>query len=97
MKNNKSFNKKDYFYSKINSISNQRLNDESVSDKTSILSSNNNISMINNHIYPDFRNSKANKIFNQKKHLKTLTNSNSVSSLNIYSKGRIQKILNRKK
>ena len=95
MKNNKSFNKKDYFYSKINSISSQRLNDESVSDKTSILSNNNNISMVNNHIYPDFRNSKANKIFNQKKHLKTLTNSNSVSSMNIYSKGRIQKILNK--
>ena len=94
MKNNKSFNKKDYFYSKINPSFTQRLNDDMVSDKSSI-SSNNNNSMTNNHIYPNFRNSKTNVIFNQKQQLRTLANSNSVSSINIYSKGRIQKIINK--
>ena len=94
MKNNKSFNKKDYFYSKINPSFTQRLNDDMVSDKSSI-SSNNNNSLTNNHIYPNFRNSKTNVIFNQKQQLRTLANSNSVSSINIYSKGRIQKIINK--
>ena len=94
MKNNKSFNKKDYFYSKINPSFTQRLNDDIVSDKSSI-SSNNNNSLTNNHIYPNFRNSKTNVIFNQKQQLRTLANSNSVSSINIYSKGRIQKIINK--
>ena len=92
MKNNKGFNKKDYHYYKHI----PRLSD----DFGSIFSStilNNEINMKNNHIYPNFRNSKNNLLFNQKKKtIPTLINSNSVSSINIYSKNKIKKLNNSK-
>ena len=95
MKNNKSFNKKDYHYSKINSKHIPRLSDDLSSIFSSTIS-NNEINMKNNHIYPNFRNSKNNLLFNQKKKTTpTLTNSNSVSSINIYSKNKIKKLNNR--
>ena len=79
MKNNKGFNKKDYHYSKINSKHIPRLSDDLSSIFSSTIS-NNEINMKNNHIYPNFRNSKNNLLFNQKKKTTpTLTNSNSVS------------------
>ena len=95
MKNNKGFNKKDYHYSKINSKHIPRLSDDLSSIFSSTIS-NNKINMKNNHIYPNFRNSKNNLLFNQKKKTTpTLTNSNSVSSINIYSKNKIKKLNNR--
>ena len=95
MKNNKGFNKKDYHYSKINSKHIPRLSDDLSSIFSSTIS-NNGINMKNNHIYPNFRNSKNNLLFNQKKKTTpTLTNSNSVSSINIYSKNKIKKLNNR--
>ena len=95
MKNNKSFNKKDYFYSKINPKHFPSLSD----DYNPLLSStisNNGINLKNTHIYPTFRNSKNNLLFNQpKKIMHTLTSSNSVSSFNIYSKNKIKMLNNR--
>ena len=95
MKNNKSFNKKDYFYSKINPKHFPSLSD----DYNPLLSStisNNGINLKNTHIYPTFRNSKNNLLFNQpKKIMHTLTTSNSVSSFNIYSKNKIKMLNNR--
>ena len=95
MKNNKSFNKKDYFYSKINPKHFPSLS----YDFNPLLSStisNNGINLKNTHIYPTFRNSKNNLLFNQpKKIMHTLTSSNSVSSFNIYSKNKIKMLNNR--
>ena len=95
MKNNKSFNKKDYFYSKINPKHFPSLS----ADFNPLLSStisNNGINLKNTHIYPTFRNSKNNLLFNQpKKIMHTLSTSNSVSSFNIYSKNKIKMLNNR--
>ena len=95
MKNNKSFNKKDYFYSKINHKHFPSLSDDFNPLLPSTIS-NNGINLKNTHIYPTFRNSKNNLLFNQpKKIMHTLTSSNSVSSFNIYSKNKIKKLNNR--
>ncbi len=95
MKNNKSFNKKDYFYSKINPKHFPSLSDD-FNPLLSSTISNNGINLKNTHIYPTFRNSKNNLLFNQpKKIMHTLTTSNSVSSFNIYSKNKIKMLNNR--
>ena len=95
MKNNKSFNKKDYFYSKINPKHFPSLSDD-FNPLLSSTISNNGINLKNTHIYPTFRNSKNNLLFNQpKKIMHTLTSSNSVSSFNIYSKNKIKMLNNR--
>ena len=95
MKNNKSFNKKDYFYSKINPKHFPSLSDDFNPLLPSTIS-NNGINLKNTHIYPTFRNSKNNLLFNQpKKIMHTLTSSNSVSSFNIYSKNKIKMLNNR--
>ena len=95
MKNNKSFNKKDYFYSKINPKHFPSLSDD-FNPLLSSTISNNGINLKNTHIYPTFRNSKNNLLFNQpKKIIHTLTSSNSVSSFNIYSKNKIKMLNNR--
>ena len=95
MKNNKSFNKKDFFYSKINPKHFPSLSDD-FNPLLSSTISNNGINLKNTHIYPTFRNSKNNLLFNQpKKIMHTLTTSNSVSSFNIYSKNKIKMLNNR--
>ena len=95
MKNNKSFNKKDYFYSKINPKHFPSLSDD-FNPLLSSTISNNGINLKNTHIYPTFRNFKNNLLFNQpKKIMHTLTSSNSVSSFNIYSKNKIKMLNNR--
>ena len=95
MKNNKSFNKKEYFYSKINPDHFPKLNDDLISPSSSTISDNE-INVINNHIYPNFRNSKQNFMFNQKKKIPpTNINTNSISSINIYSKNKIKKPINK--
>ena len=95
MKNNKSFNKKDYFYSKINPKHFPSLSDD-FNPLLSSTISNNGINLKNTHIYSTFRNSKNNLLFNQpKKIMHTLTTSNSVSSFNIYSKNKIKMLNNR--
>ena len=95
MKNNKSFNKKDYFYSKINPKHFPSLSDD-FNPLLSSTISNNGINLKNTHIYPTFRNSKNNLLFNQpKKIMHTLSSSNSVSSFNIYSKNKIKMLNNR--
>ena len=93
MKNNKSFNKKNFFYSKINPSFFPKLTDDlTLSSETTI--SNNNINKINNDTLSSFGNKKSKIIFNQKKKdIHTLTSSNSYSNINIYSKGKINKIL----
>ena len=93
MKNNKSFNKKNYFYSKINPSLFPKLNDDVTTPSTSTIS-NSHTDKINNDIISSLRNNKSNLLFNKKKKLKhTLTSSNSYSNINIYSKGKIKKIL----
>ena len=93
MKNNKSFNKKNYFYSKINPSLFPKLNDDLTTPSTSTIS-NNHTSKINKDIISSVRNKKTNLLFNKSKQLPhTLTSSNSYSNINIYSKGKIKKIL----
>ena len=93
MKNNKSFNKKNYFYSKINPNLFPKLNDDLTMPSTSTIS-NNHTNKINKNIISSERNKKTNLLFNKNKALPhTLTSSNSYSNINIYSKGKIKKIL----
>ena len=95
MKNNKSFNKKDFFYSKINPKYFPKLNDE-LSQPSSTTISNNEMNTINNYIVHDYKNTKNNLLLNTKKKIMPrLQSSNSLSSINIYSKGKIKKILNK--
>ena len=91
MKNNKSFNKKDYFYNKTNQNLFAKLNDDLSTSSTSTIS-NKGIKVMTNHIYQNYMDGKKNLFANQKKkNVPKLFNSNSVSSLNIYSKGKIKK------
>lgn len=95
MKNNKSFNKKDFFYGRINPKLFPKLNDE-LSQPSSTTISNNEINTINNYIVPSYKNTKTNLLLNpKKKEMPKLQSSNSLSSINIYSKGKIKKILNK--
>ena len=92
MKNDKSSNKNNYFYSKFNVKLFEKLNDD-LSIPNSLTISNNDINSINK--IPSFRNSKPNLFFNQKqKNIPQLTSSNSVSNFNIYSK-KIKKFINK--
>ena len=95
MKNNKSFNKKDFFYSRINPKLFPKLNDD-LSQPSSTTISHNEINSINNYIAPSYKNTKTNLLLNPKKKvMPKLQSSNSLSSINIYSKGKIKKILNK--
>ena len=92
MKNDKSSNKNNYFYSKFNVKLFEKLNDD-LSIPNSLTISNNDINSINK--IPSFRNSKLNLFFNRKqKNIPQLTSSNSVSNFNIYSK-KIKKFINK--
>jgi len=92
MKNDKSSNKNNYFYSKFNVKLFEKLNDD-LSIPNSLTISNNDINSINK--IPSFRSSKLNLFFNQKqKNIPQLTSSNSVSNFNIYSK-KIKKFMNK--
>ena len=95
MKNNKSFNKKDFFYSKIDPKLLPQLNDD-LSQPSSTTISNNEINTINNYIVPAYKNTKTNLLLNPKKKvMHKLQSSNSLSSINVYSKGKIKKVLNK--
>ena len=95
MKNNKSFNKKDFFYSIINPKLFPQLNDE-LSQPSSTTISNNEINSINNYIVPAYKNTNTNLLLNPKKKvMPKLQSSNSLSSINVYSKGKIKKILSK--
>ena len=94
MKNDKSSNKNNYFYSKFNVKLFEKLNDD-LSIPNSLTISNNDINSINKIHIPSYRNSKLNLFFNQKqKNIPQLTSSNSVSNFNIYSK-KIKKFINK--
>ena len=95
MKNNKSFNKKDFFYSKIDPKLLPQLNDD-LSQPSSTTISNNEINSINNYIVPAYKNTNTNLLLNPKKKvMPKLQSSNSLSSINVYSKGKIKKVLNK--
>ena len=94
MKNDKSSNKNNYFYSKFNVKLFEKLNDD-LSIPNSLTISNNDINSINKNHIPSYRNSKLNLFCNQKqKNIPQLTSSNSVSNFNIYSK-KIKKFINK--
>ena len=94
MKNDKSSNKNNYFYSKFNVKLFEKLNDD-LSIPNSLTISNNDINTINKNHIPSYRNSKLNLFCNQKqKNIPQLTSSNSVSNFNIYSK-KIKKFMNK--
>ena len=94
MKNDKSSNKNNYFYSKFNVKLFEKLNDD-LSIPNSLTISNNDINTINKNHIPSYRNSKLNLFCNQKqKNIPQLTSSNSVSNFNIYSK-KIKKFINK--
>ena len=91
MKTNKSFNKKDYFYSKINNKLFEKLN-EDINQPSPSTFRFSEFNSINNHYYPIKRNSKSNLLLNQKpKSIHHLTSPNSISATNIYSKSKIRK------
>ena len=91
MKTNKSFNKKDYFYSKINNKLFEKLN-EDINQPSPSTFRFSEFNSINNHYYPIKRNSKSNLLLNQKpKSIHHLTSPNSISTTNIYSKSKIRK------
>ena len=95
MKNNKSFNKKDFFYNMINPQHFQKLNDELTPPPT-LKISNNDLNIVKNHIYPSYRSSKTSLLFEEKKKKKPiLTSSNSASSFHVYFKGKIKKYIDK--